>query len=232
VVPGLVHASKHACDVDRKARSQMAEGTLPGYNVSRWTISRLADMSIDPNKWSEALKAAINTAGIYKLALAAVCGFYWFASSKQIIPSAENWEIRVAALGFILFLLLWVANVVASVISFFQPRQLLSKWIVMHRKKRELINYIKYMTNDEREIIAYLLAKNIKTFKADADGGKATTLLSRGIVITLALPNQCLDFQNVPMTIPDPFWDVLQLHKDQFPYTPPTGDKGAITESW
>jgi hypothetical protein len=144
---------------------------------------------------------------------------------KQIIPSAENWEIRVAALGFILFGVLWFFNIVASVISFCQPRQWLAHWISIHRKKREVINYIPYMTSDEREIIAYLLANNMKTFKADADGGKATTLLSRGIVITHALPNQCLDFQNVPMTIPDPFWDVLQLHKDQFPYTPPKGDK-------
>jgi hypothetical protein len=50
---------------------------------------------IDPNKWLEALRVAITTAGIDKLALAAVCGLYWFAASKQIIPSAENWRFIV-----------------------------------------------------------------------------------------------------------------------------------------
>ena len=178
-------------------------------------------MSIDPNKWSEALKAAITTAGIYKMALAAVSGLYWFAASKQIIPSAENWEIRVAAFGFILFGVLWFFSIVASVISFCQPRQWLAHSISIHRKKREVINYIPYMTSDERKIIAYLLANNMKTFPAEFDGGTAATLLSRGIVINHARPNQMLDLQNVPMAIPDPIWDVLQLHRDQFPYTPP-----------
>ena len=83
-------------------------------------------MSIDPNTWFDALKEAITTAGIYKLALAAVCGLYWFAASKQIIPSAENWEIRIAAAGFILFGLLWIANVFAAALQFFFTRALVA----------------------------------------------------------------------------------------------------------
>ena len=79
------------------------------------------------------------------------------------------------------------------------------------------------MTTKEREIIAYLLAKNQKTFTAASDGGHARTLLSRGIVIILARDGQLLDPENVPMTIPDHLWDVLQKHKDEFPYKPPDG---------
>jgi hypothetical protein len=80
---------------------------------------------------------------------------------------------------------------------------------------------------EEREIIAYLLAKNQKTFTAASDGGHARTLLSRGIVIILARDGQLLDPENVPMTIPDHLWDVLQKHKDEFPYKPPDETDGA-----
>ncbi|MDX2074361.1 MAG: hypothetical protein SFX19_08380 [Alphaproteobacteria bacterium] len=76
------------------------------------------------------------------------------------------------------------------------------------------------MTEEERKIIAYLLAKNQKTFTAAADGGYAATLLSRGIVIVLAQHGQQLNMEDVPMTIPDPLWDVLVQHKDKFPYNP------------
>ena len=94
-------------------------------------------------------------------------------------------------------------------------------WIEIQRSKRGFRGYIRHMTPKEREIIAYLLAKNQKTFTAASDGGHARTLLSRGIVIILARDGQLLDPENVPMTIPDHLWDVLQKHKDEFPYKPP-----------
>lgn len=67
-------------------------------------------------------------------------------------------------------------------------------------------NYIPHMTDKEREIIAYLLNKNQKTFTCAVDGGYANTLMSRGIVV------------------PDEVWDILVKHKNQFPYKP-TDDK-------
>src|ERR1035438_7219151 len=54
-------------------------------------------------------------------------------------------------------------------------------YINLRRSKREVERYIPHMTTKEREIIAYLLAKNQKTFLAAIDGGHAATLLSRGI---------------------------------------------------
>ena len=59
-------------------------------------------MALDPSKWADALKSAITTAAISKLALAAVCALYWFAASRRVIPSAEPWEFRAAAFGFLL----------------------------------------------------------------------------------------------------------------------------------
>jgi hypothetical protein len=74
------------------------------------------------------------------------------------------------------------------------------------------------MTPDERAIIGYLLAENQKTFTCDHDGGNAATLISRGIVVLLVRPGQVVDPLNVPMTIPDPLWNILQAHKEQFPH--------------
>ncbi len=74
------------------------------------------------------------------------------------------------------------------------------------------------MTEEERKIIAYLLAHNQKTFTAAADGGYAATLLSRGIVIVHAQHGQQINMEDVPMTIPDYLWDVLVQNKDRFPY--------------
>ncbi len=161
----------------------------------------------------------------YKMALAAVSGLYWFAASKQIIPSAENWEIRVAALGFFLFGLLWIANVVASVISLCQPRQWLAHWITQRREQARVRNYIPHMSGKDREIIGYLLARNQKLFMAAHDGGYAMPLISQRIVRNALQPGQLFEFsgEHTPMLIPDHIWNVLLAHKEQFPYASPSG---------
>jgi hypothetical protein len=178
-------------------------------------------MSIDPTKWLEALKSATSTAGVYKLALAVICGLYWLAASRQWIPSAEPLEFRVAALGLFLFGFLWLANVLSSLLSIFQPREWFVHWINIRRQTREVRDYIPHMTPTERAIIAYLLARNQKSFVAAADGGNAMLLLSRAIVVRALAPGQVFYETDMPMMIPDHIWHVLESHKDQFPYTPP-----------
>ncbi len=81
-------------------------------------------------------------------------------------------------------------------------------WLNVHREKRKLRQYNPFMTPKEKEIIGYLLAKNLKTFTADSDGGYAATLLSRGIIIVLARLGQYLHLNKVPMAVPDFLWDV------------------------
>jgi hypothetical protein len=76
------------------------------------------------------------------------------------------------------------------------------------------------MTQNERLIIGYLLEKNTKTFTADSDGGHATTLIARGIVKIAGVVGQHITMTDVPMIIPDHYWDVLVQHKDSFPYVP------------
>lgn len=83
---------------------------------------------------------------------------------------------------------------------------------------KNIENYIPHMTDKEREIIAYLLNKNQKTFTCAVDGGYANTLMARGIVVSATRRGQIFDGENMPATIPDAVWDILIKYKDQFPY--------------
>lgn len=86
------------------------------------------------------------------------------------------------------------------------------------------------MTEKEREIIGYLLAKNQKLFIAAHDGGYAMPLISQKIVIVALQGGQTFDIENTPMVIRDYIWKILQEHKDQFPYTSPRD--GGEAEPW
>lgn len=87
--------------------------------------------------------------------------------------------------------------------------------------RREAADYIPHMTENERKIIAYLLAHNQKMFTNTPDCGHATTLLSRGIVVNAARPGQIVTHYEVPFAIPNHIWTVLKQHEGEFPYTPP-----------
>ena len=140
---------------------------------------------------------------------------------RSLIAQNENWiwfPGIMAWTGLAVRLLL-------AVHTFFPVQVWVVHWIELQRSKRRFRDYITHMTPKEREIIAYLIAKNQKTFTAAADGGHARTLLSRGIVMIVARDGQRLDPENVPMTIPDHLWDVLQEHKHEFPYKPPEDDE-------
>lgn len=167
-------------------------------------------MALDPSKWADALKSAITAAGVYKLALAAICGLYWFAASHQIIPSAEPWELRASAFGFLLFGLFWVANAVDALLRFFPPAPWVVHWVTLRREQAHLRAYIPSMTGKEREIIGCLLANNQKIFIAAQDGGYAMPLISQRIVRLALQPGQVFDSESTPMMIPDHLWTVLE----------------------
>jgi hypothetical protein len=174
----------------------------------------------DP-KWLEILKAS----GWQTTAIAVAFGLFLLAGRTEWLPPLEPWMIQIAALVFLVCGCLALASMGAAALRFFPIQVWIAHWIKMYRSKRGFRKYIPHMLPKEREIIAYLLAKNQKMFTAEADGGHARTLLSRGIVIVVAQHNQLLDPLDVPMTIPDHLWDVLQKHKQEFPYTPAKDDE-------
>ena len=176
-------------------------------------------MTPDP-RWLEILKAS----GWQTAAAAAAFGLLLFGSHWSWIGPLGTWQIPVT-LGFLLATALTVTSIVSATLRFFPLEKWIVHWITIYKAKSGLERYIPYMTPKEKEIIGYLLAKNTKTFTAEANGGHAATLLSRGIVIVLATPGQHLDPDNVPMTVPDVIWDVLMKHKEQFQYRPPKPGK-------
>jgi hypothetical protein len=116
--------------------------------------------------------------------------------------------IQLAAFVGLLSGCLALASWCSTAYKLFPIHKWLLHWINVRRLRRGLSNYIPHMTPKEREIIAYLLAHNQKTFTAESDGGHAATLLGRGIVTVIAQPGEHLDPEHVPMTIPDSLWDV------------------------
>jgi hypothetical protein len=78
-------------------------------------------------------------------------------------------------------------------------------------------SYIPHMSAKEKEIVAYLLVANEKSFTAAADGGHAVTLISRGIGVRHMIPGQQALSDDVPFGIPDNVWAVLEKNKDKFP---------------
>lgn len=75
------------------------------------------------------------------------------------------------------------------------------------------------LSEQKREIIAYLLHHNQRMFECAWDGGHAKMLISRGIVQSAQRTGQIVDAENVPMEIPRPIWNMLKKHANEFPYT-------------
>jgi hypothetical protein len=169
---------------------------------------------LDP-KWLEILKAS----GPKTVACASACGSFLLLNALGWVPPLDVWAVQTAAFGLLLFVCLGVASAATVATEFFRPRERLARWLQRNSEQRAVREYIPHMTEKEREIIAYLLAKNQKTFQTTIDGGHAATLMARGIV--RAAGHQYVDQRRVPFTVPDHLWEVLAQHRANFPYAPP-----------
>jgi hypothetical protein len=175
-------------------------------------------MAPELDKLTDALKTALSAAGAYKLALAVVCGAYYYAAKTGVIPGAEPWELRASFLGALLFGVLWIASALIALLNFVPPRAWILHYVDVRKERAHLRSYIPNMTPKEREIIGYLLSHNQKLFIGAYDGGHAIPLISQRIAIMAVQPNQAFDFENTPFVIPDHLWSVLQEHRSQFPW--------------
>jgi Super-infection exclusion protein B len=170
----------------------------------------------DP-KWLEILKAS----GGQSAAASLACGVLLLVGHWGWLPPLDPWIVQVATFGLLLFGFLAIASLVTAI----NKNAGISEWITYRIERRqaqeEVRGYIPFMTQKEREIIGYLLAKNQKTLEADTDGGYANTLISRRIIILYGQKGQQFRGTHTPMIIPDHVWEVLVKHKSEFPYTPP-----------
>jgi len=81
-----------------------------------------------------------------------------------------------------------------------------------------LAEELETLSKQEREIIAYLLHHKQRMFTCAVDGGRAATLISRGIVRHALRPNQVFDYNDMPVEIPPEVWRFLRANVDKFPY--------------
>ena len=168
-------------------------------------------------KWLEILKASPGKT----FALACAFGGLLLADHWGSLPPVAPWMVQVAVLGLLICAFLTIVGFLAAINKSVGIQEWLLYLIEKRRAQKEVSDYIPHMTDKERQIIGYLLAKNQKVLEADYDGGHATTLLSRGIIVRYVQPGQVARGMSTPMTIPDHVWKVLVKHKARFEYEPP-----------
>ena len=169
-------------------------------------------------KW---LDTFLKASGPKTAAVAFASGAFLLLAYWGSIPPLDPWAIQIASAVLLLSASLALASVVTALDDFLRPRVWLLYWFNNRKDQKMVRDYIPFMTEDERAIIAYLIAHNQKTFETEIDGGRAASLLSHGIVRIPANPGgQQFDQRYVPMRIPDHIWSVLVEHKAAFTYTP------------
>jgi hypothetical protein len=170
----------------------------------------------DP-KWLEILKAS----GGQTAALSTACGLFLLIADWGWLPPLDPWMVIAATFAFLVFGFLAIAALGTAINKVIPIRQWIVHSINETRFKREVRAYLPHMTAKDREIIGYLLAKNQKQFTADQDGGYATNLISRRIVMYAYQPGQVFSGRDVPMRVPDNVWTILKEHQSEFPYQSP-----------
>lgn len=184
-------------------------------------------MTPDP-KWLEILKAS----GWQTTALAAAFGCFLLLLQFDLLhPPQQPIATALATLAFLVCAGLAIASIAHAAADLFQPRAHFVDWMNRRRQRQNVRNYIPHMTPREKQIIAYLLDKNQKIITADQDGGYASTLISRGILVLALHRGQVFRASETPFTVPDHIWNEITKHKDQFPYTPVRRD-GVEPHPW
>jgi hypothetical protein len=170
----------------------------------------------DP-RWLEILKAS----GWQTAAFTGAAAFLLYGNSHNWFE-LEPWIIEAAIVVLIVAACLTVASIGSAAVKASKgSRTRLAQLWTIRQIKHQVAKGIPQMTDKDREIIAYLLAKNQSMFTSTPDGGHANTLISKGIIVCALLPGQAYTEIDVPFRVPDYIWDVLLKHKAEFPYTPP-----------
>ncbi len=170
----------------------------------------------DP-KWLEILKAS----GWQTAAVSAACLLFVLAGRYGVMPRPDAIYEQAAVLAFLVCGLLAIASIAAATFHIFPILDYFLDWRETRALKNRVRTYIEHMTDKERQIIGYLLAKNQKIFTVDSDGGYAATLISAGIVVRALTPGQVFTLSEMPVMVPDDAWQVLSENRDKFPYKAP-----------
>ncbi len=173
---------------------------------------------VDP-KWLEILKAT----GWQTGALTIACTVILLLVRIKAIPTNGSllW-ITIPVIGIIIFGSLTFTTIINSLVKAIKPSERFIQWRLKNKKKKEVCDFIPFMTDTDRKIIGYLLYHNQKIFQTTQDGGYAAPLISKGIIQpSINKSGQYVDITRIPFEIPNHIWHVLEKNRDSFPYTPP-----------
>lgn len=87
------------------------------------------------------------------------------------------------------------------------------------------------MGERDRQILAFLVEKQVKTFTGAIDGGYAVGLIGRGIILRTIQGTQVIDNYRMPYMVADWAWDAINEEKALLPYTP-VMHRGAEIAPW
>lgn len=161
----------------------------------------------------------LKVSGLQAFAVAATCWIVLYLPKTGMIGPLESWVTLLLVVVGILATILSVLLFGQALIRLLNVPVHWNQWRRRRREQKAVADYIDHMNDHEREIIGYLLARNQKSFTCASDGGHASTLLGRGIVIYALNHGQHYDLQDTPVTIPDHVWDVLKSRNNDLPDT-------------
>ena len=110
-------------------------------------------------------------------------------------------------------------------------RQHLVETFHHYRDKKRIQTELDYLIPKEREIIAYLLAKQQRLFEVLPDGEQAATLISKGFVVCTARKSPAVH-RDITVEVPAHVWDVLVKNRAKFPYEAPKPERHPWRTQW
>lgn len=167
------------------------------------------------NAAASAVRDLLNISAWKTTALAIAAGFLLYGNSKRWFPVAlQSWLVEAAVVVLIVCSCLSLAAIIPNGI------RLAERSYVWKRTQagRFLAHAIPEMSDTEREIISYLVAHNQRMFETQIDGGYASTLIAKGLIVCAVRPGQSVRSHGVPFEVPKPVWDALIARKDEFRY--------------
>jgi hypothetical protein len=151
---------------------------------------------------------------------AAAAWILLYAHTRGVFPLPPS-VVVVAWIAGILCSCLALASVAASLWTATRSlRDACSRFLFLRRDKKRVEAELPFLTPNERDILAYLLAKKQKMFEVLPDGEEAASLISKGFVVYPARRPLAIH-RDVCVVVPDHVWKVLVRHSAEFPYQAP-----------
>jgi hypothetical protein len=169
----------------------------------------------------EWLKNLVRAGGQKAFAIALACGILLWIDRSEVFTLSSGIKETIVVLG-----------VTSGCVALTSLGSAIGKWLYpivkaevwKFRARGRAQKYLPRLTEKEKEIIAYLLAKNQTLFTCDSDGEEARTLIASGFIVCALRPGQVFVEGEVPYAIPEYVWAILVKNKDLFPYQPANDD--------